>query len=290
MQKITYVNTSGAELVLTNSAPFLLQNFTDEVSVDLYSFKGVKQDGLTYLDNNLGSRDISLELYIIAKSKIELIEYRNKFLKTINPKLGAGFLIYEDDVKKRKIKCLINKIPFFVTVKNSEGKIGSGILSLNALNPYWTDMIDVKNDIARWIGDFEFPLKLNSDGIELSHRELSTIVNVINNGDVECGIRIEFRAAATVVNPELLNISTGDFIKINKTMVAGEKIIINTHFGTKSITSTINGVINNIFNYVDFDSVFLQLNIGDNLIRYNALNGFDNLEVMIYHTPMYLGV
>jgi hypothetical protein len=290
MQKITYVNPLGGKIVLTNSAPFLLQKFTEGESVNIYNFKGTNQDGLTYLDNDLDVKDISLELYVIAKSKTELIQYRNMVLKTLNPKLGEGYLLYEDDIKTIKIKCIVSKIPSFTTVKNSEGTVSSCIISLMANNPYWTDLLELKEEIAVWTGDLEFPLSMSSDGIEMGHRELSLMVNVINTGDVDCGMRIEFKAIATVNNPTLMNVVTGEFIKINKTMVSGEVISINTNFGNKSIISTVNGVVSNIFNNIDFNSTFIQLDVGDNIMRYDASTGIDNLEVSIYYNPKYLGV
>ena len=73
-------------------------------------------------------------------------------------------------------------------------------------------------------------------------------------------------------------------------MSAGEIITINTAFGEKRVESCLNGITTNAFNYIDFNSTFLQLDIGDNLFRYNADLNIDNLEVSIYYMPQYLGV
>jgi len=81
-----------------------------------------------------------------------------------------------------------------------------------------------------------------------------------------------------------------EFIKINKTMVAGEVLTISTYFGAKKVESTLNGVTTNAFNFIDLGSTFLQLEIGDNLFRYDTDTGIDNLTVSIYYTPQYLGV
>lgn len=148
-----------------------------------------------------------------------------------------------------------------------------------------------KQEIALWVGDFEFPLEIPQDtGIEMGHREPSLIVNVVNNGDAECGMRIVFKALATLTNPSLFNVNTREYIKINKEMTAGERITITTGFGNKKIIYSLNGVENNAFNYIDFESIFLQLDVGDNLFRYDADTGLDNLECEIYFTPQYLGV
>jgi hypothetical protein len=275
-------------MVFTNSAPFLLQKFTQSENVNIYSSKGMNQDGKNYLGNTLDIMDITLEIALLGKTEQELINYKNKVNKVFNPKLGEGYLIYKDGVKERKVKCIINKIPFFNIIKSNRAY--NGLISLTANNPFWTDLLESKEEIALWVGDFEFDLEITEDGIEMEHREPSLIVNVLNEGDVECGMRVEFKALASLTNPSILNVNTGEYIKINKAMIAGEVISIVTYFGNKKVESFLNGVSTNAFNYIDFQSTFLQLDTGDNLMRYDADIGLDNLEVSIYYMPQYLGV
>lgn len=286
-KKVTYVNSLGAELELTNSAPFLLQNFDTSNNVNIYDSKGMNQDGRKYLGNTLDIRDISLEVGVIATNEQELINCRNEINKVFNPKTGEGWLIYKDNVKERKVKCIVNKLPYFSTVNS---RLNTCLISLTVNNPFWTDILESKEEIALWKGDFSFELELVESGIEIGHREPSLIVNVLNSGDVECGIRVEFKALATLTNPSILNVNTGEYVKINKTMSAGEVISVSTYFGDKRIEATLDGVTINAFNYIDFQSTFLQLNTGDNLFRYNADANIDNLEVSIYYQPQYLGV
>ena len=75
-------------------------------------------------------------------------------------------------------------------------------------------------------------------------------------------------------------------------MIAGEKISIDTNYSKKKIESNLNGVITNILNYIDLGGgdTFLQLDVGDNLFRYDADENLNNLEVSIYFNPQYLGV
>lgn len=73
-------------------------------------------------------------------------------------------------------------------------------------------------------------------------------------------------------------------------MVAGEKIIINTNYGEKKVQDIINGDTVDILHNLDLSSTFLQLNVGDNLFRYDADNNLNNLQVSIYYNPKYLGV
>lgn len=250
---LTYINSLGAEIVFNNSAPFLLQKFDTSNSVNIYSSKGMNQDGKGYIGNTLDSRDVPIEIALIASNEIELINYRDKIYKVFNPKLQEGYLIYKDDIKERKVKCIVNKIPYFSVINSITSKC---LISLTANNPFWLDLLEAKEEIALWKGDFSFELELVSGGIEFGHREPSLIVNVANNGDVECGMRVEFKALATLTNPSILNINTQEFIKIDKTMVAGEIISVSTYFGNKRVESILNGVISDAFNYWDFQSTF----------------------------------
>lgn len=293
MRKLTYVNSLGEELVITNSFPFLLIGFSESENVNIHTGNGMNQDGLRYLGNTMDVKDITIDVVVVAEYESELSTYRDKIRKVVNPKIGEGYLIYTDDLNTRKIKCIVNSLPVFNPISGTYSKNGKAMacpISLTANNPYWTDITELKEEIVSWIGDFSFQLELVAGGIELGHRSKSLIVNVANRGDVESGMRIEFKAIASVSYPSLVNINTGEFIKINKNMVAGEVINVTTYFGNKKLTSILDGVETNIFNCIDFKSTFLQLDIGDNLFKYDALTGLDNLEVSIYYTPMYLGV
>jgi len=130
---------------------------------------------------------------------------------------------------------------------------------------------------------------MTGGGIEMGYRSPSLIVNVNNPGDVPCGMRIVFSALGEVENPYLLNVNTQEYFKITKTMVAGEVITVTTHFGNKRVVDVLDGVTSTVLN-IDLESTFLQLETGDNLYRYYADDGIDNLECKIYYSPQYLGV
>ncbi|MGL4818670.1 MAG: phage tail family protein, partial [Bacilli bacterium] len=71
----------------------------------------------------------------------------------------------------------------------------------------------------------------------------------------------------------------------------GDVLTINTERGNEHVTLTRNNVRTNMLNYLTLESnVQMQLDIGDNLIRYDAETNVDNLEVSIYFTPQYVGV
>ncbi|UYO62792.1 phage tail family protein [Acetobacterium wieringae] len=287
MKKIKFINSLGEEFEFSNSRPFILQKFEQTNGVNSYTFKGVNQDGNTYLYSDFKEKDINLGIAVIAQNTFQYANYKDKLFRVFNPKLGEGYLVYQDDIRERKIKCIVEKIPFLVNMTKC---VGTGTIALSANDPFWRDLVEQREEIALWFGDFEFDLEITGEGIEMGHREPSLIVNCLNNGDLETGMRIEFKALASLTNPSLFNVHTREFIKINKTMAAGEVISVSTYFGNKQIISKLNGIESNVFYTIDEDSSFLQLNKGDNLFRYNAETGLDNLEVTIYHYDRYIGV
>ena len=67
-------------------------------------------------------------------------------------------------------------------------------------------------------------------------------------------------------------------------------LTVSTGYGEKSVKPTRGGVTTDAFRYLDVDSSYLQLAVGDNLFRYSADTNTENLEVSIYHNNLYLGV
>jgi len=289
-ERIIYENDKGQSIEIGYSFPYFLQSLTgqDGASANITKVSGAGQDGSTITNVVLADRELQLTGLITGKTKEEIARYRAKLLKVFSPKT-QGWLQYEYGDVKRRIRCQVETAPKF-SKENKAFNIQAFLVDLICPNPYWQDISTVKSEIAIWRSAFEFPLELVEEGIEIGFREPSLIVNVYNAGDVACGMKIQFKALATVVNPSLFNVNTREYFRINKTMNAGEIITVTTHFQNKRVELNQNGVIFNAFNWIDPTSTFMQLEPGDNLLRYDADEGVDNLEVSIWHTPQYLGV
>lgn len=275
-----------------NSKPFFVQKL-EGVGAAETSFQTQKspyQDGESYFGNTLDARTLTIEGVIFERNRNLVFKHRKNLIDVFNPKLGPLTLTFEYDGGAKKIECIPDGAPVFPD--NQEDPFQRFLISLYCPNPYWQELSAYRQDLAIWVGDFSFPLEIQeATGIELGHRESSLIANIFNQGDVSCGMEIRFTSLATVVNPSLFDVNRREFIKVNRTMQAGERLVITTHFGRKRMELiTSNGETTNAFNYVDPDSTFLQLYPGDNVFRYDAEEGIENLEVSIYYTPLYLGV
>ncbi len=258
----------------------------DSLENDINTISTVNQIGESFVGNNIESREIDLVLRVRA-TEDNYRDIKRKFFKIFNPNLEGEFILTNPKGDK-KINVRIRSTPKFEHTDYFYYKEVS--ISLIALDPSWKDVNETKTNIAIWQGNFSFPLFIPTEGIKMGYREPSLIANVNNIGDIQTGMRIEFKALGTLVNPKLINVETQEYIKINKTMTKDEIITVTTDFANKKITCNKNGVIENAFQFLDLYSTFLQLELGDNLFRYDADEGLDNLEVSIYHTSRYLGV
>jgi len=287
-EKIIYENDKGEIVVIAYKPPFYIQKLEgfDGAAAEITNVQGVGQDGSTVTNVSLKDRELSINGAIKGNTKEEIARFRAKLLRAFSPKT-QGWLQYEYGGITKRIRCQVERGPVF---KKLSSKLQEFLIDIICPNPYWQDIETNKQEVAIWRGSFEFPLELLEVGIEVGFREPSLIVNIFNNGDVPCGMKIQFKALATLSNPSLFNVNTREYFKINKTMEPREVIVITTNFGNKRVELNHNGIVTNAFNWIDLESSFMQLEPGDNLLRYDADEGRDNLEVSIWYTPQYLGV
>lgn len=290
--KLTYINENNLSIVLTYSYPFFLQGIEGEDGLKnkIISNSSAYEDGTTVIKTKINERYLNITGIIKGLNVEDVYNKRKDLIKVFNPKL-KGTLLYENGKVKKSIECYVEDAPTFGERKVKTQQ--SFMINLYCFNPYWTDFSETKAEIALWKGTFHFPLSIpSSSGIVIGVRQPSLIVNILNKGDVKTGMLIEFKARGTVKNPSLFNVNTREYIKVKKQMVAGEVIRVNTNFNKKRIESILNGTVKNILNLIDLGGgdTFLQLDVGDNLFRYDAEENLNNLEVSIYYNPYYLGV
>jgi hypothetical protein len=285
---LTVTNEIGESIVFSRSSIFHVNFATDvtglaEIENEIYSINSMGQDGDTYIGSRIKARDIGIAGYINLRDGVLMREYRRRLNHVINPKYTVT-VKYEYGDFVRVIDGRVESVQF-----GKRKILQPFALEISCLNPFWRKTYKTRDDVASWLGSFQFPVKITPTW-KMGYRQPSYIVNVENQGDVETGIKIEFRALGVVEVPKLLNVNTGEFIQINMTMAAGDVITVNTGYGEKDVSLYRGGETSDAFRYIDVDSSYMQLAVGDNLFRYSADAGLDNLEVSIYNDDLYLGV
>lgn len=153
------------------------------------------------------------------------------------------------------------------------------LIHLLCNKPYWFSEA-ISKEVVQWEGGLTFPLVLPTTFATEGEREF----NLINDGDVDTPIKIEIAGPAT--KPKIINASKDEYIKIKKKVELGETLVITTEFGNKRVD--IDGV--NAFSYIDLDSTFFQLQVGDNIIKLETEELNENSKIKIEYRNRYLGV
>lgn len=290
---LRYVNKSGGSITFCVGSVYHVNVSKDVTGLSdledtIYSTSSNGQDGDTYVGVRIEPRNIVIKGKIRDDTKANQMMYRRSAAKILNPKI-AGTLYYTVGTYERKIGAIVDGAPKFTHPDQSQ----EFEVDFKCLSPFWEEEKEKKEDIATWIGDWEFPCEIVRDDPQsmiFGHHEESVIVDVFNGGDITTGMRVVFRAIGALSNPLLFNVNTREFMQVNIDLAAGDVLTIDTNYGSKTVTLMHNGAESNVYRYIDVDSTFMQLDVGDNIFRYDAATGFDNLECTIYFSQKYLGV
>lgn len=284
MEKIIFINGKHDSIEIEKGLPFLLTKIsgTESPEVDIKTSQSPYQDGSTVNSVMLKERTISINGTIIADSNKDLFSKREYLCRIFNPKLKSGQLIYINDNGEKRINCYPEKSPSF---GDKQSVTQEFLISLFCPNPFWLDKSCTFEQIATWIGGAKFPCEFP---ISFAKKG-STVKNINISGDVETPAVITFKGPAT--NPCVTNLSTGEFIKINKNLTADDTLVINTEFGNKKVyIEDKSGNKVNVFNWIDLGSTFFQLKTGDNVIQYSSDNGVEPASVLVEYSNRYIGI
>ena len=158
-------------------------------------------------------------------------------------------------------------------------------------DPYFKSRETVVTTFSKVTAGFTFPFSIDDSGIPISSMELHTEQNVYNPSDDETGVVIELYAKTDkVLEPTLYNQTTGETFTIYHEISAGDRIILNTKRGEKSLIAIHDGVQSNIINDMARGSKWFTLIAGDNVFSYSCVYGAENLQVTTTLQPIYEGV
>lgn len=284
MPSITLTNTDGLSVTLGNHAPFYIEKITglSEVSVQFETQKAPKQHGATYFDSTLGEREITIEGTIITRQNLSELQGKKRLLQqVVNPlRVQPIKLTYEHESSVREIEATVESTPIF---PNDEGNRGlyyqKFMLVFICHQPFWQDVYTESREMSYLMGGLQFGLRLPTSFAKRGFQRAA-----VNAGDVATPVEIEFKGAA--VNPTVTNETTGQAIKVNRSLGPDDVLTIGTAFGKKYVR--ING--ENAFHYLDLSSVFWQLEPGSNILSYASNNDSINTRVKVTWKNRYVGI
>lgn len=285
MKTITCRNDAGLEAVFTydhDSCEYFLVSCDGIYSVKnaVSTSQNATTDGTTYNGEGLEQRNIVITANIRRNHR-----QNREFLSRVFKVHSEGTFIHEEDGDRREIKYRVENIEVAET-----GVIRPATISLICTDPYFTDAAGtIKIEMSQWYDDWEFECEIPEEGMEFGHRETDTIKQVDNESTKDVGITITLEADDKVVNPIIYNQTTNETLKLLCTMLPNDKITIKTTEGEITVELLRNGKIID-YNYtVDEDNDgYIQLVMGMNVIKYDADEGVEYLNVKFKYKNQYM--
>lgn len=239
-----------------------------ETSVE--STQAPLQDGSDIHGVLLDNRTIRLETTIRAVDRKALYELRRKILRIINPrtynakteKRGELLLFYTNDYKTYRIYAHIEDP---IDFKDRFGNNDKAEIIFTAHDPYLLDEENTKLIIKKFSGGLKFPLKLKTRFANVGFKR-----DYDNDSDTD--IPVEIKYFGPVINPVITNETTGEAIKVNRTLEQNDVLEINTEDGKQTVNIIkSDGTTENVFHWIDLEKRdFFKLIIGKNIISYSG--------------------
>lgn len=253
-----------------------------DVEADIQQQSAPYQDGSAFIDAVLSPRYVSIEFILRGTDYADVRNQRSAIGKALNPKLGLGTLTYMSGGITRQIEAVAESVPLFPDGNARGERWQRGTLTFICPNPYWKSLGETEEPTFEPLFQFPFEGEFQM-GMQRDRRI------IVNDGDSPTPIFVEFNGPA--LNPKIINNTTGEFIKVNQLLNENERMIIDTTDGVKSVHFVdSNGNSRNVFNWIDLNSTFFKLVVGENDVEYTADSDVQGAVVNISYNKLYTAV
>lgn len=194
-------------------------------------------------------------------------------------------VLYKTKTKNVYIEGYVESLEYDVF----DAKVAAQI-SIICPDPYWKDREYNVVSISQVIDLFEFPISLPVGGTAISEIMDAPTVEVLNGGNIESGALIEIETKGYVLNPKVMDLSTGQNVEMAMELSGGDRLVISTSRGNKHIMLDRDCVTTNVINKKTAESEWITLTPGANRFTYSAEAGARDMVVRISHRNLYGGI
>lgn len=293
--KFIYQNSLGKTIEFSLNSPFKLYKdgvtglSQNSVKIDETSIEN--QVGTVVESQTINSKDIVLE----GEYSEDIVENRRKIINTFFPNDTAKFYYYNYDEI-----WYLDVIPITTpTLTNDEDEQRFQI-TLKVPYPFWKSKNDHKKiSFGTFTSKYKYPQSFsNVIKWKISDKTESTVANIYNDSPYSVGINVTFKCNGNVQNPYIINVRTQEKIELQTTYPFLMKNDTTGYiFKVCTIDNKIdvivieeNGYAYSNINMVTFESTFLKLSQGDNVIRFGAAGGEESLEAIIEYESIQVGI
>ena len=283
MKSITYTNGNGKSITFGESPPFYLEYIdASSISTSRSTYKAIGQDGQSSGDITYNPRTIVCKLAYngVLNDRYDTAEMlRNwQLITSVFLPKSAGELVYTNDLGTYKIACCPFDLPNYETVVATLGKF---TIDFVADYPFWQSNEIICFRLGEVVGGFSFPFSFNPTVQFGTWVKTCTIEN-------DTGIETPFIVEIdTVSDYAILSNEKGEFIKVDRAIADGQKLVVNTLDMTVKLVNA-DGSFTYANNKVSLDSTYFKLHDGTNILTLD--NGKTTpATASICYNKLYLG-
>ena len=271
-----YVNENGESITFTYNNGFLINKPVgiDTLQVSLSQATGIDQVGATIQSANVQPRPVTVSGILVGEF---LKNNKEKLLSVVRPDLTAK--LYADDY-------YLNVRPTSTPTIDPTAKFAKFQFSVLAAYPYWQKDENAKVELSSIEYGFKFPWNISREYYFGKIVE-AQFFNIVNRGQIPVPFTATFFARGDCVNPKITNVNTGKFMAINKTLVAGERVVVEITHERTYVTSSADGDIRGA---LSIKSTLNKLEVGDNVLKPEADEGKSQLEVSLDFATEIVGI
>lgn len=283
MQTITYTNAGGYGATLGMNRPFI-QGHIDGLSwpgAELVLTPAAGLDGALDRGARLLPRVVSVSGTLCSdEGRAGLYRLREELSRAMNPSV-SGYLTYTNDHASRGIAARPLGEPEWGARR---GETLPFTVRFSCPSPWWEDIQETVLELGHGAGGLRFPL-----GLPTRFTQVWPERAINNAGHAETPVRISFGGPA--VNPAVENVTTGQRIRIERTLGDGDALRIDTDRRSMGVVIRFDGgAEEDATNSLSLDSSMLTLAPGANLLRYSTDNDAGGNKLTIAFRKRYAGV
>lgn len=276
-KQFRYVNALGQALIFDYEHGYLISKpeGIDTLSVTANTAQGIGQVGATMQSKAIQTRPITIDGKIVGGNAQAL---KDALVSIVRPDL-AGTLYAGD----WHIDCIVTASP----------TVGAAVrgapfqFSLLAPYPYWVSAESKKKQLRGVQNGFKFPWNLEKT-YYFGKISLLKYIILCNLGQFDVPFTLEINCIGeTASNVGIENMLTGETLRLEKTLVEDEHIVIATSHGKTTVTSSKNGDCRGA---LTLESTLYRIHTGDNAWKPTADSGLENVQMSVTFAEESAGV
>ena len=276
LKTFVYKNDDGEAITLTYDGGYLISKPVgiDTVSVTISEAQGIGQTGTTIRSANVDSRPVAISGIIVGDSQTEKKE---RLMEVVRPDLGGK--LFCDDY-------YLEVHPTDTPTIEAKTRHAKFQFALLAPYPYWMKGENAYAALSGVEKRFKFPWNI-SRPYRFGEVVTRQFITIHNSGQLEVPFTVTFTALDAVTNPKIIDAKTNNYLWVKKSMVAGERLVVEITHDRVYVISSADGECRGA---LDIKSKFYRLRVGDNVIKPEADSGKNNLSVSIDYAIEKTGV